>query len=66
MGVAMSEPKAYPDSAILTARQVAEWIGVSMRKFERMDVPCIYLGTKTRRYLAKDVIRWLEARRIAT
>ena len=59
-----SEPKAYADNAILTAAQVAEWIGVSMRKFERMDVPCIYLGTRTRRYLAKDVIRWLEKARI--
>jgi hypothetical protein len=58
-------PVAYPPETILTATECAAWLGVSKRSFERLDVPCVYLGTRTRRYLAADVLRWFEKRRRA-
>jgi excisionase family DNA binding protein len=63
--VTREQPKSYPPETILTAAEVAEWLGVSKRTFERMAMPCVLLGGRTRRYLAKDVWAWLERRRVA-
>ena len=51
-----------PD-AILTRDEVAAWLKVQPRQVERLGVPCLDLGRKTKRYLAKDVLAWLEAQR---
>ncbi|HTR19796.1 MAG TPA: hypothetical protein VMH88_02990 [Gemmatimonadales bacterium] len=51
-----------PDS-ILTRQEVAAWLKIKPRQVERLGVPCIDLGRKTKRYLAKDVLAWLDARR---
>jgi hypothetical protein len=51
-----------PD-AILTAQEVAAWLKITPRQVQRLGVPCIDLGRKTKRYLAKDVSEYLEARR---
>ena len=51
-----------PD-AILTRGDVAAWLKIKPRQVERLGVPCLDLGRKTKRYLAKDVVDWLEARR---
>ena len=53
----------HPDE-ILTQREVAEWIKVKPRQVERLGIPRIDLGRKTKRYLAKDVLAWLEAKRV--
>jgi hypothetical protein len=50
----MEERKnAHPPEAILDINEVAEWIGVSPRTVERLDLPCIHLGHRTRRYSGK-------------
>jgi hypothetical protein len=51
-----------PDS-ILTGREVATWLKIKPRQVQRLSIPCVDLGRKTKRYLAKDVLAWLEARR---
>ena len=51
-----------PDS-ILTRPEVAAWLKVRPRQVERLGVPCLNLGRKTKRYLARDVLAWLEAQR---
>jgi hypothetical protein len=51
-----------PDS-ILTAAEVGAWIKVKPRQVQRLGIPCIDLGRKTKRYLARDVWAWLEAQR---
>ena len=51
-----------PD-AILTAREVAAWLKITPRQVQRLGIPCVDLGRKTKRYLAKDVLAWLEAYR---
>lgn len=52
-------PKAYPAEAVLTIEQVADWLQVSKRQAERLNIPCFYLGTRTRRYLGKSVLEFL-------
>jgi hypothetical protein len=49
--------------AVLTRDQVAEWLQIRPRQVERLGVPCVDLGRKTKRYLAEDVRAWLEAQR---
>lgn len=56
------DPKAYPAHAVLTIKQVAEWLQVGVRSVERMNIPCVMLGTRTRRFVAKDVLRYLDRR----
>lgn len=36
---------------VLTIKQVAERLQISERHVERMNAPCFYLGTRTRRYI---------------
>jgi hypothetical protein len=63
VALAVSLPPA-PDS-ILTRAEVAEWLKVRPRQVERLGVPVLDLGPKTKRYLARDVIAWLDAQRQA-
>ena len=51
-----------PD-AILTRDEVAAWLKVRPRQVERLGVPCLDLGRKTKRYLGRDVLEWLDAHR---
>lgn len=49
--------------AILTRDEVAQWLRLRPRQVERLGVPCLDLGPKTKRYLGRDVLAWLEAHR---
>ena len=49
--------------SVLSREQVAAWLQVRPRQLDRLRVPCLNLGHKTKRYLAKDVQAWLEAQR---
>ena len=51
--------RAYPPEAVLTARECAEWLGVSLRHVETLHVPCFYLGPRIRRYLGGTVVEWM-------
>jgi hypothetical protein len=51
-------------NAILTRDEVAGWLKVRPRQVERLGIPCIDLGRKTKRYLANDVLAWLQAKRV--
>ena len=46
--------------AVLTREQVAAWLKIKPRQVERLGVPCLDLGRKTKRYLRADVERWLQ------
>ena len=50
--------------AILTRDEVAGWLKVRPRQVERLGIPCLDLGRRTKRYLAKDVLEWLQAKRV--
>ena len=57
----MSVPLA--PGGILTRAEVASWLKIKPRQLERLGVPCLDLGHKTKRYLGEDVLAWLEAQR---
>ena len=50
-------------NAILTREEVAGWLKVRPRQVERLRIPCIDLGRKTKRYLVQDVLAWLDVKR---
>ena len=52
-------------SRVLTREQVAKWLQVKPRQLDRMGLPYLDLGHKTKRYLATDVEAWLESQRRA-
>lgn len=55
---------AGPSSdAILTREQVATWLQVRPRQLDRLGVPCLDLGHKTKRYVREDVQAWLDEQR---
>ena len=58
-GVCRNVPPA-PDS-ILTRDEVASWLKVKPRQVERLGVPVLDLGRKTKRYRAADVLIWLQS-----
>ena len=55
-------PPPTPEG-ILTREEVAELLKVKPRQVERLGVPHLDLGRKTKRYLLRDVLEWLEQRR---
>jgi len=54
--------EVLPDT-LLTATDIGEWLKVSPRQVQRLGIPWIDLGRKTRRYQVRDVLAWLETRR---
>jgi hypothetical protein len=56
---------AYPETAILELAHVAQWLRVSERTVERLDIPFALLGKRTKRYLARDVLDYLAKKRVA-
>jgi hypothetical protein len=41
----------------------APWLKIHPRQVERLGIPCLDLGRKTKRYLRTDVSAWLESKR---
>ena len=57
-------PVGAPASdAILTCRQVAAWLQLTPRQVQRLGIPYFDLGLKNRRYVARDVLAYLETKR---
>lgn len=56
---------SYPPEAILELKHVADWLRVGERTAEKLDIPCVFLGTRTKRYLGKDVLAYLDKRKSA-
>jgi hypothetical protein len=54
---------APPETAVLTAEQLAAWFQVSGRQLDRMgEVPYFLAGgARSKRYLVRSVLAWLEA-----
>ena len=53
-----------PD-AILRSDEVAKWLKVRPRQLVRLGVPSLNFGPRSRRYLVRDVLAWLEKQRAA-
>lgn len=54
---------APPETAVLTAEQLAAWFQVSGRQLDRMGQIPHFLagGARSKRYLVRSVLAWLEA-----
>lgn len=61
LAIVERETADFPREAILTIREVARGLGVSVRMVERMDVPTIYAGKTKRRYHWGQVLDHLKA-----
>ncbi len=48
---------------ILTLQEVAAWLKIEPRQVQRLGIPYLNLGDRTRRYRAQEVREWLEQRR---
>lgn len=53
---------AYTAESVLTIEQVAAWLQISKRQAERLKIPCVYLGTRTRRFIGRDVLAFLQSK----
>jgi hypothetical protein len=60
-GIPPTDPSG--DYEILTRDEVAKWLKVKPRQVERLRIPCLDFGRKTKRYARRDVVSWLEAQR---
>lgn len=58
-------PKAYAPETVLTIEEVADWLGVSARTVERYPIKRLTFSRSTRRYLAKHVLEFMEAKAVA-
>jgi predicted DNA-binding transcriptional regulator AlpA len=58
-------PISYPPETVLTIDEVAAWLGISKRQVERLDIPFSLLGKRTKRYVAAEVLAFLESRKVA-
>lgn len=54
---------------LLTAREVADWLGVStetvLRKWRAGVIPGFRLGSNVLRFSERDIAEWLDQRRVA-
>ncbi len=60
---ALSVGLSAASDVILTRAEVAAWLKIKPRQVERLGVPCLDLGRKTKRYLMKEILTWLEEQR---
>jgi hypothetical protein len=60
------EPVAYHPETILEAEHVAQWLRVSTRTVDRLNLPCIMVGPHTKRYLARHISERLDERKRAS
>jgi len=56
------EVVTYPLHAVVDIVQLAAALQVSERTIERMDLPTIYIGPRTRRYIMGQVLEALRDR----
>jgi len=51
--------------AVLTRTEAAELLRLRPRQLDRLGVPCLNLGHRTKRYVRADVVAWLDKQRQA-
>jgi hypothetical protein len=52
-----------PPSAVVTAAVIARALGLSVRQVQRLRIPFIDCGPRSKRFVVGDVLHWLEQRR---
>lgn len=54
------KPVSFPPEAVLTNKQVAEYLQISARSVQRLPLKTITLGYRTVRYRGQDVLDYVE------
>ncbi len=49
-----------PIKPVLTRAEVCDLLGISLRTLDRLPIKSVSIGRRTRRYLAKHVLEYLE------
>ena len=52
----------YGETDVLDAKQVCEALHISKATLDRLDLPTIYIGKRSRRYSWRQVLATLEGR----
>lgn len=52
----------YAETAVLDAEQLAAGLGVGVDRVEELNLPTIYLGDRTRRWVWRQVLAALEGK----
>lgn len=60
--VPFTQLPTYAREAVLTIEELAEVLRVSTRQVERLDLPTVYIGTQTRRFIWGQVLDTLAER----
>jgi hypothetical protein len=58
----MTDRTSYSRDDVLTPRELATALGVSVRTIERMDLPTVYIGHRTKRFVYGQVLDVLKER----
>lgn len=56
-------PATAPLSEILTAAQVAAYLGICARQVLRLPIPALRISPRIVRYRREDVVLWLDQQR---
>jgi hypothetical protein len=62
MMAGVTPPVTYPREAVLDIEQLAAGLGVSVRTIERMDLPTVILGARTKRFIWGQILDVLAER----
>jgi predicted DNA-binding transcriptional regulator AlpA len=55
--------EAGVDEQLLTAREVAAFIGVNGKRVYELGIPAIRISERSLRWKRRDVLKWIEERR---
>ena len=60
----VDELNARAEAALLTAEQLAAFLGVDLRRLDNLDIPRVRLSNSQYRWDSTDVLVWLRRRRV--
>jgi len=60
----MTEARAVSPETILTAKEAAGYLRMGLKKFNRLALPCSYIGRR-RLYIVRDLLKFVETQKVA-
>lgn len=60
----MTEPMQVTPETILTAKEAAAYLRMGLKKFNRISLPCSYIGRR-RLYIVRDLVQFIERQKVA-
>lgn len=60
----MSDPMNVSPETILTAKEAASYLRMGLKKFNRLALPCSYVGRR-RLYIVRDLVEFVKRQKVA-